>query len=69
MIDIAGKQGTVTVGIRGGGRPGEVLVRGAGSSQTYIAYCDEPVDRGEVVVVLYEREGRAVDVAPTGGGG
>ncbi len=63
--DLAGTQGTVTVRIPGGGRPGEVLLEVDNQPpSTYTAYCDREVERGLLVVVYGQRPGRAVDVEP-----
>ena len=62
--EVVGKVGTVVTRIRGGERPGEVLIPVRGVRETYIAYCTDPVERHETVLVFHSRGNRAVDVAP-----
>jgi hypothetical protein len=50
------------VAIPGGARPGEVLVRVRGGSESYIAYADEPVGEGVQVVILADRGARSLVV-------
>ena len=59
---VVGKTAHVTVAITGGARPGEVLVRVRGGSESYIAYADEPVDEGVQVVILADRGARSLMV-------
>jgi membrane protein implicated in regulation of membrane protease activity len=61
---VVGKVAHVTVAVPGGARPGEVLVRVRGGSESYIAYADEPVDEGVQVVVVADRGARSLSVAP-----
>ena len=56
--------GVLVIGTRGGGGPGEVLVRIRGGSETFLAYSDEPLPRGETVLVIDSRGARTVDVTP-----
>jgi hypothetical protein len=58
----AGRTGYVTVAIPGRDRPGEVRVAIRGGTEHFIAYADEPIDRGREVIVTGDRGGRAVDV-------
>jgi membrane protein implicated in regulation of membrane protease activity len=58
----AGKTGYVTVAIPGRGRPGEVRVAIRGGSEAFIAYADEPIERGKEVIVIGDRGARSVDV-------
>jgi hypothetical protein len=60
-----GLRGTLTLPTRGKDGPGEVEVRTGGGSETYIAYSDESLAKGTLVVVYDTRAGRCVDVAPT----
>jgi hypothetical protein len=59
-----GREGTVTVAIRGGNSPGEVLVPISGGTETYLAYADEPIASGARIVVYDVRGGRRVGVMP-----
>jgi hypothetical protein len=61
---VVGLPAYVTVAIPGGARPGEVLLRVRGGTESYIAYADEPVSVGSQVVVLADRGARSVLVAP-----
>jgi hypothetical protein len=59
---IVGSTGTVTVSTRGPEGPGEVVVRFRGGTEAYIAWSEQPIERGTTVVVFNERGGRQVDV-------
>ena len=59
---VIGEQGFVTTRIPGGDRPGEVQIPLRGGSESFIAYATEPIARGQRVLVLGRRPGRAVDV-------
>ena len=50
--------------IRGGERPGEIVVAVRGTKETFIAYSHDPVDLDETVLVFSSRGNRAVDVTP-----
>ncbi|MGI8589513.1 MAG: hypothetical protein ACR2M5_00735 [Nakamurella sp.] len=54
--DVIGAVGQVVNAIRGKSGPGEVLLRIGGTRECYIAESDEPIERGQTVLV--------VDVAP-----
>ena len=43
--------------------PGEVEVRVRGGRETFIAWSDEPLPRGQTVLVIESRGHRAVDVS------
>ncbi len=58
----AGRTGYVTVAIPGRGRPGEVLVAIRGGTEHFLAYADQPIERGVEVIVTGDRGARAVDV-------
>jgi hypothetical protein len=62
--EVVGRQGRVTVRIRGAGLPGEVTVEVRGASESFIAYCDGEVRLGEAVLVAASRGDRAVEVYP-----
>jgi membrane protein implicated in regulation of membrane protease activity len=59
---LIGGLGYVTVRIPGGAQPGEVQVELNGGSESFIAYADRTVQRGEQVVVIGRRPGRGVVV-------
>jgi hypothetical protein len=61
---VVGRPAHVSLPIPGGAEPGEVLVRVRGGSETYIAFADEAVAEGEQVVIVADRGGRTVTVAP-----
>jgi hypothetical protein len=54
--------GVLTVGTRGPGGPGEVLINIRGGSETYLAWSDTPLPKGATVLVVETRGARAVDV-------
>ncbi len=62
--DVVGRSGTVTTRIRGGDLPGEVHVAIRGGTESFIAYSDDEIPRGETVLVFRSRGPRAVDVIP-----
>jgi hypothetical protein len=57
-----GCEGILTVGTRGTAGPGEVLIKIRGGSETYLAWSDEPLQKGATVLVIDSRGARAVDV-------
>jgi hypothetical protein len=57
-----GSVGVLTVGTRGEGGPGEVLIKIRGGSETYIAWSEKPLPKGATVLVVDARSGRTVDV-------
>ncbi|MHB1534938.1 MAG: hypothetical protein ACYC1D_10090 [Acidimicrobiales bacterium] len=59
---LVGELGFVTTRIAGGDRPGEVQLGLRGGSESFIAYGDEPIDRGQKVLVVGRRPGRCLDV-------
>lgn len=54
--------GVLTLGTRGSGGPGEVLVRVRGGTETYIAWSERPLTKGASVLVIDSRGTRNVDV-------
>jgi hypothetical protein len=58
----AGKSGYVTVAIAGATRAGEVTVSIRGGTESFIAFAERPIDRGQQVLVVGDRGGRCVDV-------
>jgi hypothetical protein len=54
--------GVLSVGTRGGGGPGEVLIKIRGGSEAFLAWSDQPLPRGATVLVVESRGARTVDV-------
>jgi hypothetical protein len=59
---IVGEVAVVTTRILGKDRPGEVQLSFKGGSESFIAYADEVVERGQQVLIIGRRPGRAVEV-------
>jgi len=59
---LIGELGFVTTRIAGSDRPGEVQINFRGGSETFIAYGDEAIERGEKILVVGRRPGRALEV-------
>jgi membrane protein implicated in regulation of membrane protease activity len=59
---LVGEVAYVTTRIKGPNQPGEVHVVRRGGSESFIAYGDEPIERGQQVLIVGRRPGRAVDV-------
>ena len=57
-----GQVGEVVVRVRGGDLPGEVVATVRGTRETFIAYADEPIERGASVLIVAVRGPRQVDV-------
>jgi hypothetical protein len=57
-----GRVGVLTLGTRGSGGPGEVLVRVRGGTETYIAWSEKPLAKNATVLVIESRGARNVDV-------
>ena len=60
-----GRVGVLLTGTRGADGPGEVLIRIRGGTETYLAFSESPIARGESVLVVESRGLRAVDVVPS----
>lgn len=60
--EVTGRSGTVTTRIRGGGLPGEVSIAIRGGTESFIAYAEHEIRRGETIVVYRSRGDRSVDV-------
>jgi hypothetical protein len=54
--------GILTVGTRGAGGPGEVLIKIRGGSETFLAWSETPLPKGATVLVIDSRGTRTVDV-------
>lgn len=59
---VIGCIGELLLGTRGTAGPGEVLVRVRGGTETFLAWSDEPLERGSRVLVVDSRGTRQVDV-------
>jgi membrane protein implicated in regulation of membrane protease activity len=59
---VVGCTGKLVLGTRGAGGPGEVLVRVRGGTETFLAWSDEPLERGTTVLVIESRGTRQVVV-------
>jgi len=57
-----GRVGVLLTGTRGADGPGEVLIRIRGGTETYLAYSESPIAKGESVLVVESCGHRAVDV-------
>ena len=64
---LVGTVAYVTTRIRGPNQPGEVQVVHGGRSESFIAYGDQPIERGQQVLIIARRPGRALDVIFFGG--
>ena len=60
---VVGKIGRVTHAIREG-KPGEVVVRIRGGTETYMAYSDTDLPEQAEVLVIAQRSARTVEVTP-----
>lgn len=61
-----GCTGRLIVATRGAAGPGEVLVTVRGATEPYLAWSDEPLAKGTMVLVFNARGERAVDVMEWG---
>lgn len=52
---VVGQTGKLVLGTRGAAGPGEVLVQVRGGTETFLAYSDEPLERGATVLVIESR--------------
>jgi len=59
---VIGQVGEVLVRVRGSDRPGEIVATVHGIRETFIAYAEEPLERGAQVLVVSIRGPRQVDV-------
>jgi hypothetical protein len=57
-----GCPGTVIVATRGRNGPGEVLVKMRGGTEAFLAWSEEPLQKGTSVLVYNSRGARTVDV-------
>jgi hypothetical protein len=61
-VSVLGRVGEVTVGTTDPDRPGEVQIAVRGGTETFIAYCVEPLVRRSTVLVIEELGHRQVVV-------
>jgi hypothetical protein len=61
-VDPVGREGTLTIGTRGSGGPGEVSVAIRGGRETFIAYSDQPISQNANVLIIESNPSRAVRV-------
>jgi hypothetical protein len=61
---VLGRVGEVIVGTTDPRRPGEIQIAVRGGSETFIAYCTEPLVRHSSVLVIEELGNRRVAVTP-----
>jgi hypothetical protein len=54
--------GTLIVATRGAEGPGEVLVKMRGGTEPYLAWSEQPLQKGTTVLVFNSRGERTVDV-------
>jgi hypothetical protein len=54
--------GKLSVATRGTAGPGEVLVKVRGGTEAYLAWSEQPLERGATVLVFNSRGERTVDV-------
>ena len=59
---LIGQVGEVLVRVRGGDLPGEIVTSVRGVRETFIAYAEAPLERGDRVLVIGARGPRQVDV-------
>jgi membrane protein implicated in regulation of membrane protease activity len=63
-VSMVGCVGTLIVATRGERGAGEVLVTVRGSKETFLAWSDEPLPKGTMVLVVDVRSARTVVVEP-----
>ncbi|MBV9594050.1 MAG: hypothetical protein JO147_09720 [Actinobacteria bacterium] len=66
---VVGCTGRVIVASNGRGRAGEIEVSIRGGTETFLAFCDEPLARNDVVLVVSDLGQRKVVVVPWNIGG
>jgi hypothetical protein len=59
---VVGTIGVLTIGTRGPNGPGEVLLKVGGGSESFLAWSDEPLSRGSMVLVVEARGARTLAV-------
>jgi len=61
-VSLIGQVGEVVVRVRGDDVPGEIVATSHGVPERFIAYAEEPLDRGAAVLIIAVRGPRQVDV-------
>ena len=61
-LSAVGCLGVLTTGTRGPHGPGEVLIKIRGGSESYLAWSEVPLRRGETVLVVESRGARTLGV-------
>jgi membrane protein implicated in regulation of membrane protease activity len=64
VSEVIGCVGTLVVATRGEGGAGEVLLTVRGSKEAFLAWSDEPLPKGTMVLVVDVRGARTVVVEP-----
>jgi membrane protein implicated in regulation of membrane protease activity len=64
VSEVIGCVGTLVVATRGEGGAGEVLLTVRGSKEAFLAWSDEPLPKGTMVLVIDVRGARTVVVEP-----
>ncbi|MGH3436747.1 MAG: hypothetical protein ACRDRN_09795 [Sciscionella sp.] len=59
---VVGRTGVLTISTRGADGSGEVLIKIRGGSETYLAFSEAPLPKGQTVLVIACRTARTVDV-------
>jgi len=57
-----GTVGVLTIATRGAAGPGEVRIKIRGGSEHFLAWSEDPLPRGTIVLVIDSRGPRTVDV-------
>ena len=63
-VSVVGCVGKLVVATRGEGGAGEVLLTVRGSKEAFLAWSDEPLPKGTMVLVIDVRGARTVVVEP-----
>jgi hypothetical protein len=63
-VSVIGRVGEVTVASTDPERPAEITIAVRGGSETYLAYCSQPLARHSTVLVIEELGNRRVAVTP-----
>ncbi len=61
---VVGRLGVIATRVRGQERPGEVRIVMGGVPHILLAFCPNPLERGQEVLIVADRGARRVDVEP-----
>lgn len=61
---VVGRVGVIATRVRGQELPGEVRIVMGGVPHMLLAFCPDPLERGQEVLVVADRGARRVDVEP-----